>query len=1554
MRQIFIVLLLLVLMQVVVQFGVDPAIDAAFDARTLVSTGFLVLAAYAFGELSRKFRLPALLGYLAAGILFGPQLANLVLGAETFAPLSSSSLRDLGLVNILAVGVIGTIGGGEIKIAELRENFGKLVAIAGTVFVVTLPLIAGAVIGLSFIAPSIVPFFADLPVSHRLAGALLFGSLAVGMSPAATLALLQEVRAHGRFTSLVLGVVVLGDLVLVATFLLLLALAKLLVSPEGLTMDRALEALPHIAAEFGWAVLIGLIVGVVFILYLRFVRREVLLFSLATVFITSFIAARVHAETLLAFLIAGFVVENFSRHGHQLVHAFERIALPVFVIYFASQAATLDLVSVTVYLPLTLILVALRVGLFYFGVGFGARMAGVEDPSRRNLQVAFFSQGGVDLVLAGMIAEGIPGWGVEVQTVTMATVLIYVIGGPPLLAKALDRMGESAAARERGTEQLEAEATVPHERRAGAEAPRFVAPKTDHPALNAPLASLHALVLELAGPELGAGIRERAAVRNVEVRELATLIRTSLEFGPEIARDDRGLPELAELRQRLVRLDAEVAERARGWETLALMPFDRPQLEHLLVRLASAQRFSSNLRVLREASLFAPQGSRFSRLIRAVRRMRRALVGPGTRTIPLGRLWRYHVTLEVPVSLWGTLQPNEALAWHNLRSHYQLTRARLEALGLGEWETVAIEPPAAEHADHADHADHDEHAEHAEHADGDPSDSGSSPVVPVEPIRADTWIATALAQARAREVGLEALLATLDEPLEVGFRAALDRAWTGFLNSVELAGTLELPAWRHRPSRRYDAARAATEELGERSDRDREAAEGRRDGLRALVEARCQAAQTQTRAEQFGLHLEESLAPIRGGFDLALVRTSALVAAGHVDELPAGGSSEQGEHTAVARGRALAAELDAITVALEQMRRRMLEQRSHDFGEPGRALAQVPALLNPSAELTTEPNSATESKRTPLRLQAWLAQTLAREFAATLSAVEDELATGLTGVRVAVHHTREVLGYHLGDGTGTITQLDEGLGERISALLERARAQLDLLMETVQGQVWDKLSEAEAAALEPLLGARWDEVRRRSRRLDDPSTAISIGNRLRERGHKVAVNSRALIQNVGDELGALLSERATAGASAAYRDLVFGERSSMPEAYQRLFTSVPAEIVGLLIDRPELLGSLNEAINRGQAARVSAPILLWGERGAGKRTLIRQAIAELERSSGGDSSAPTIHWLRLTPTLEREPQVAAELARMLGWPPADDFTILLERLQTMARLMDAGQRKLVVLENAERLFRRTPEGLDTVRRLFELIAGTGAQIQWVVLMVDVAVRVLDPALELRARFSLALHVPGVVTDEVERVLDARHRLSGYALRREPGRPTLHEWLREPTTAWRRWRNRSAAISERITELSGGNLRQALRLWLAAARLDEDNPSTVVVGPLPSDPSPLTEELPLSSKLLLGSLLLYGPLLRRELERVHGWVHGWAPGQALGQAPGQVSQGSAGVARGETLDLDAELTRLAQLQLVIIEEDDRAQSRDDAAEALIRIETRLAQPLAAELRSANLI
>ena len=64
-------------------------------------------------------------------------------------------------------------------------------------------------------APSLVPFLDGLPQNERWAAAILLGVFAMAMSPAATLTIIQETRSKGNFTSLSLGIVVVGDIVLV-------------------------------------------------------------------------------------------------------------------------------------------------------------------------------------------------------------------------------------------------------------------------------------------------------------------------------------------------------------------------------------------------------------------------------------------------------------------------------------------------------------------------------------------------------------------------------------------------------------------------------------------------------------------------------------------------------------------------------------------------------------------------------------------------------------------------------------------------------------------------------------------------------------------------------------------------------------------------------------------------------------------------------------------------------------------------------------------------------------------------------------------------------------------------------------------------------------------------------------------------------------------------------------------------------------------------------------------------------------------------------------------
>lgn len=1528
MRQLLVLVVLVGLMQAAVTYGGEVG-TGAFDPLTLVTTGFILVGAYVMGELFRRMRMPALLGYLAAGMLFGPKLSVILFGNEGLAPIGAGVISELGLINVLAVGVIGTMGGGEIKLSDLRENIGKLSAMCLSVFVLVLPLAGGLVLGLTFIAPSLVPFLAELPLAGRIAGALLFGALAVGMSPAATLALLQEVRAHGRFTSLVLGVVVLGDLILVATFLLILALAKLLISPEGLSVASMAEQLPHIAAEFGWALAIGAVVGVVYILYLRFVRREVLLFSLAVVFVTSFICARLHAETLLAFLVAGFVVQNFSRHGHTLIEAFERISLPVFVIYFTSQAAGLDLIAVTKYLPLTLMLVALRIGLFYFGIGYGARRAGIDDSTRKQLQVSFFSQGGVDLVLAAMVADAIPGWGAEVQTVTVATILFYVIGGPPFLARALDAMGESEAARERGAEDLESRMST----RTGASHPirsettrELDRPDSQDPILAARLAELHRIVVRLRDDLIDGQILARARQRRHIVTDLAQTI--SHTFDELCLKDGDSEAVSSNAARCIAELDAGIAIMGGQHSHAQLEPFDGRTLTRLFNEIDAAQRFGESYRIPRTADLFEPRGGRLTQAIRWARRVRRVVVGAGVRTVPIGRLWRFHMTLEVPVALWSTTRPAEGEIWHALLDHYRVTRMQLAALRDGSYASILVTAP-------------DEPAEHA-HPHGPDSQDHVEP----EPIRLEDWLSKARAQAIERSVAISERVAQLDEELEQGLPRGLARAWTSFLDSVELAGTLERPAWRYRPSSRYDVAQAATADLLERSANDRNRAAGRFDALLALAHAHHVARTICAGAKEFEERFGAALTELGEDFEQAGEHCRAL-----------------GQHPVdvALSGTQLRRSLAKMGVHVDRLRRQLSMLAQMEPAAVRVALAGCPEQLEPSVEIALDGDATVgDARRTSIRLRAWLSQTMLQDFGVTRSAAEQELGAGLANLRQALGHISQVVDYHLGpdalarsaalehhlaSSPGSLQgaqSLDHGLGERIGGLLARAQGQVDELGKGTRVHVDEKVAVAERASLGPIVAHRWEEIRRRLRRLDDTPRATVV-DWVRERSESTISAISRLGSNFADELSALFAARPTPAALASWRSVLFGPRSSMPEPYQRLFTSVPAENVGLLIPRPQLATLLDQA-ERGLAG-AGGPILLFGERGAGKRTLVRQLLSTLgERVDA--------RWLRLSPSFDREGDVTRELMQWFALPIDElhppDFVGVAQRVQALtpaswrraelriddvdgilgnsgapAALIGMGEerRMLIVVENSERLFRRTHEGLNCMRRFLELVAATSDHVLWVVLMAEPAVQVLDAALELRARFPAPLRVPPMSPNELAGVLDHRHRLSGYALRLEPGAPSLAGWVRGPGTAWRLWRRHEDATFERLAQLSGGNVRQALRLWLGAAHADADDVATVVIGPLPDDTCSLLDDLPLSSRVLLAALMLHGPLQSADLRVIYGQ---------------------------HALELDGELARLAHLGLVLLDES----SRDIGQ--IVSVETRLIQPLTMELRTCNLL
>jgi len=408
----------------------------ALGHQATLSLGFVLIFGFLVGHYARQVSLPRITGYILAGILCGPYVGGL---------LSGPAVKELQLIDDLALALIAFTAGGELRIQSLKP---RLRGILGITFLQMLVIFVGMAGGVILLAPHI-PFLAGQPFSTALAAACVFGLIGMANSPATTVALINEYGARGPFASTILGVTVLKDVVVLVLITLMLPLIQVLAFQGG-AVDMGFAR--DLAWEIGGSLVGGVVLGLLVTLYIRGVGAVLPLFIVGISILVSQVARQFHLEALLLCMVAGFVIENTTSQGDRFIQAIERSALPVYVVFFAIGGASLDLGAVRTAWMVTLALFVLRTVLVWLSTLWGERLSGGENRMvARYGWLGFLAQAGVTLGLASIVAREFPGWGPEVKMVALALIAVNQIVGPVGFRFALLRSGES---REAGTRFL--------------------------------------------------------------------------------------------------------------------------------------------------------------------------------------------------------------------------------------------------------------------------------------------------------------------------------------------------------------------------------------------------------------------------------------------------------------------------------------------------------------------------------------------------------------------------------------------------------------------------------------------------------------------------------------------------------------------------------------------------------------------------------------------------------------------------------------------------------------------------------------------------------------------------------------------------------------------------------------------------------------------------------------------------------------------------------------------------------------------------------------------
>ncbi|GAC1357374.1 MAG: hypothetical protein NVSMB47_10530 [Polyangiales bacterium] len=396
---------------------------------TIVATGFLLLAGTLTSEVLEPFGMPHLTGYLAAGIIAGPHVLHLI---------DHETVSNLSQVNTLALALIALQGGAELKIDLLKKILRSLAIHT----VVQVAFVMVAMTAVFVIARPLMPFLGGMPLLAVFGIGLLWATLSVTRSPSALLGVLAQTRAQGPVATFSLAFVLSSDIVVVVLLAVTMAIARTMIEPGA--AFSVVTTFREVGHELLGSVALGTTLGLVLAAYCRFVGRQLLLVFIALGFGMSEMLRYLGFEALLTFMVAGFVVANLSAQGAKFLHAIERAGGVVFVIFFATAGADLDIPLLRRLWIVAVVLAGGRILATWIAHRIGTRLA--RDPAviGRWGWGSLLSQAGLALGVAAVIERTFPGFGAPFRSLSLATVALNELVGPILFKLALDRSRESS------------------------------------------------------------------------------------------------------------------------------------------------------------------------------------------------------------------------------------------------------------------------------------------------------------------------------------------------------------------------------------------------------------------------------------------------------------------------------------------------------------------------------------------------------------------------------------------------------------------------------------------------------------------------------------------------------------------------------------------------------------------------------------------------------------------------------------------------------------------------------------------------------------------------------------------------------------------------------------------------------------------------------------------------------------------------------------------------------------------------------------------------------
>jgi len=385
------------------------------DSKIIIEVAVMLICGLAFGRLAKHAKMPNVTGYLIAGLLLGPSFLN-------FIP--QNMVEGFLVISDIALGFIAFSIGSEFNLSYFKKVGTAPIVIAicesfGAIILVTLTLLLCGF---------------DLKLS------IMLGAIAAATAPAQTIMVINQYKAKGPLTSMLMSVVAIDDVVALIGFGFATTIVNMMSVKSTNVLLSLLMPLYEVIVSFAIGVVVAILMKLVFRWFKKSSNRICIILS--AILLTYWLSELVHGSALLGCMALGGIFVNIYDDINSVIKTTDYLTPPIFMIFFVISGAGFEVSALPSIGLIGILYVVMRIIGKMFGAWFGGKITNQEKKICKYLGPTLMPQAGVALGLIVVAGKVVPAFASQIRVIILCSTFIYSIIGPITAKVALEKAGE--------------------------------------------------------------------------------------------------------------------------------------------------------------------------------------------------------------------------------------------------------------------------------------------------------------------------------------------------------------------------------------------------------------------------------------------------------------------------------------------------------------------------------------------------------------------------------------------------------------------------------------------------------------------------------------------------------------------------------------------------------------------------------------------------------------------------------------------------------------------------------------------------------------------------------------------------------------------------------------------------------------------------------------------------------------------------------------------------------------------------------------------------------